>query len=253
MPSTSTSAGPVTNWILAGLSDSDRQAVFSLATPVPLDFGKPIYREHEPLDAVYFPERGVISMVNTMTDGTTIEVGTVGREGVAGLGVFLGVDRVVGHTFAQVPGESWRIGSADFRTLVRELGALSTRMGRYTQALFTQVAQSAACNRAHPVEQRCARWLLMTHDRVDGDEFPLTQEFLAQMLGVRRAGVSEAASGLQQQGCITYTRGVIAILDRPRLERASCECYGVVRREFERLLTPGDALDASSTSLMNQQ
>jgi CRP-like cAMP-binding protein len=235
--STSTAA-QLSNRILAGLPAPDREAVFSVATRVPLEFGANIYREGEPIREVYFPDRGVISMVNTMADGTTIEVGTIGREGAAGLGLFLGVSSVTGHTFVQVAGDGWKIDEAPFRDLLQKRGALSARLGRYTQGLFTQVAQSAACNRAHPVEQRCARWLLMTHDRVDGDEFPLTQEFLAQMLGVRRAGVSEAASALQRTGCISYTRGSIRILDRARLETASCECHLVVQREFDRLLAP---------------
>ena len=237
MSSTSTAAR-LSNRILAGLPASDREAVLAAATPVTLEFGKPIYGDGEPIDAAYFPDRGVISMVNTMADGTTIEVGTIGREGVAGLGLFLGVSSVAGHTFVQVPGDGWKIEADTFRELLKTGGPLAARLGRYTQALFTQVAQSAACNRAHPVEQRCARWLLMTHDRVDGDEFALTQEFLAQMLGVRRAGVSEAASVLQRAGYITYTRGMITVLDRTGLETASCECYAVVGREFDRLLSP---------------
>jgi CRP-like cAMP-binding protein len=228
----------LSNRILGGLPAADRSAVLDAARPVNLEFGQHIYRDREPIEAVYFPESGVISMVNTMTDGTTIEVGTIGSEGMAGLGIFLGVTTVVGHTFVQVPGTGWRLEADTLRKLLQGLDSLTSGLGRYTQALFTHVAQGAACNRAHPVERRCARWLLLTHDRVNGDEFALTQEFLAQMLGVRRAGVSEAASVLQRAGYIAYTRGVIQVLDRRGLETASCECYEVIRREIDRLLPP---------------
>jgi len=180
-------------------------------------------------------------MVNTMADGTTIEVGTIGREGVAGLGVFLGVPSVKGHTFVQVSGAAWKIDAGPFRELLQQGGALPARLGRYTQALFTQVAQSAACNRAHPVEQRCARWLLMTHDRVGEGAFTLTQDFLAIMLGVRRASVTVAAGMLQRAGFIRYSRGRLEVLDRDGLEAASCECYQIVVDSYDRSLrAPSD-------------
>ena len=235
MSSTSTAAR-LSNRILAGLPASDREAVLAAATPVTLEFGKPIYGDGEPIDAAYFPDRGVISMVNTMADGTTIEVGTIGREGVAGLGLFLGVSSVAGHTFVQVPGDGWKIEADTFRELLKTGGPLAARLGRYTQALFTQVAQSAACNRAHPVEQRCARWLLMVHDLVGEADLPLTQELLAIMLGVRRPTITMVLGSLRRAGLVAERRGHTRIVDRGRLHAISCECYRVMRTDQLRLL-----------------
>ena len=225
-----------TNRILAGLPDAQRQAVLARAERVDLTLRQQAYRRGEPIRDVYFIESGVGSMVNLMEDGTTVEVGTVGPEGIVGLPVFLGASATEGEAFIQIPGWGWRISAADFRDLLRTADGLSLRMAQYTHALMTQIAQGSACNRTHDVSQRCARWLLMTHDRVEGDEFPLTHEFLAQMLGVRRAGVTEAAGALQDAGFITYSRGVVAIHNRQGLEAASCECYGIITREFDRLL-----------------
>jgi hypothetical protein len=164
------------------------------------------------------------------------ETGTVGREGFNGVPVLLGADRVSGRSLVQVPGRGIRMASGDLRTAADRLPALRALLQRYSQALFAQMAQSVACNRAHPVDERCARWLLMTHDRVDGDTFPLTQEFLAQMLGVQRPTVSTAQSMLQRAGFIRYSRGHVTVADRAGLEQAACPCYSIVRKEFERLI-----------------
>jgi CRP-like cAMP-binding protein len=173
--------------------------------------------------------------VSTLHEGGTVEVGTAGREGMAGLPVFLGVRRSSIRATVQIPGVAARMDAELFAQLATADGPLHRAMLRYTDAFLTQVAQTAACNGAHLVEQRCARWLLMTHDRVEGDEFPLTHEFLAFMLGVRRAGVTLAMRALQDAGLVSYTRGRVTITDRAGIERASCECYRTVRLHFERL------------------
>src|SRR5215217_1946631 len=189
----------------------------------------------EPIEHVYFPINGACSMIATMKDGQEVEVGTIGNEGMLGLPVFLERETVPLRTISQVPGEAVRMRSEALRREVRPGDRLHRLLHRYTEATLVFAAQSSACNRLHSVEQRASRWLLHTHDRVGKDEFPLTQVFLAQMLGVRRASVSEVASALQKQGSISYSRGLIKILDRPGLEAKSCECYDVIRAEFNRL------------------
>lgn len=188
---------------------------------------------------LWFPETCVISLVNRMADGAGVEVGTIGNEGFAGLPAYLEADASESDTFCQVAGSALRLPVADLIAAAADNDAVRKLLGRYTQSYLTQVSQSAACNRVHDIEQRCARWLLMTHDRVDGaHEFNLKQEFLAVMLGVRRAGVTLAAGNLQERGFIRYRRGNIRVVDRSGLEGAACECYGIVRRHFDRLV-PG--------------
>lgn len=191
---------------------------------------------------VFFPLTGVISIVSQMTDGSTVEVGTVGNEGFAGVSVVLEGDSVPNTTLMQIPGEVVVLPAPLLAGLAEERPALRRLLHRYAHAYHIQVAQTAACNRAHDITERCARWLLMTHDRMGGaEEYALTQEVLAAMLGVRRAGVTVAAGILQKAGFIRYSRGRITILDRAGLEAASCECYGVVKAQFDRLL--GVAVD----------
>lgn len=203
---------------------------------VPLPFKEVLYEENTPIPYVYFPLSGVCSMLTVMQDGTMIEIATVGNEGMIGLPVFLGGDTIPGMAIVQVPGEALRMSSSAFREVALNVEPLRNLMERYTQALFVFVSQSAACNRVHDIGQRCARWLLLTEDRVGSDQFSLTQEFLAQMLGVRRAGVSEVASTFQQDGLIRYNRGEITILNRAGLEARTCECYRIVKKEFERVV-----------------
>ncbi|KAB8335041.1 Crp/Fnr family transcriptional regulator [Scytonema tolypothrichoides VB-61278] len=195
-----------------------------------------LYEMNEPIEYVYFPKNGVVSLVTIMEDGATAEIATVGNEGMIGVPVFLGADQIPGQAFSQIPGESMRMKAEEFKTFVTPGSSLYKILQRYTHTLFNQIAQSAACNCLHSIEKRFCRWLLMTHDRVESDEFLLTQEFLAQMLGVRRASVSEVASIFQKAGIISYSRGQMRILDRTGLEAASCECYAKVKQEFERLL-----------------
>jgi CRP-like cAMP-binding protein len=171
-----------------------------------------------------------------MANGQAAEVGTIGNEGIVGLPIVLGDDQAPTAVYVQVPGAGLRMKASLFKRELARSPTMQVVMLRYVHALFNQVAQSAACNHFHSLEQRCCRWLLMTRDRMDSDKFLLTQEFLAMMLGVQRPGVSIAAGGLQRAGLITYSRGNVAILDGVGLKKRSCECYGVSKREFDRLL-----------------
>jgi CRP-like cAMP-binding protein len=171
-----------------------------------------------------------------MANGQAAEVGTIGNEGMVGLPLVLGDDRAPTSVYVQVPGAGLRMKAAIFKQELAQSASMRTVMLRYVHAVFNQVAQSAACNRFHPIQQRACRWLLMTHDRMESNEFLLTQEFLAMMLGVQRTGVSAAAGVLQRGRLIRYKRGNVTIIDRPGLERRACECYGISKLEFDRLL-----------------
>jgi CRP-like cAMP-binding protein len=238
MPRSTAPKPPVGNWLLDALPRADIERVRPHLEAVSVSIRQVIYEPNGIIKHVYFPKSCIISLVTYLKDGASVEMATVGLEGMVGLPVFLGTDTMPSRAFGQVAGDSLRITTAAFTAEVKRNGPLVRVLNRYTQALFNQVAQTTACNRVHLVEQRCARWLLQTHDRVGSDQFLLTQEFLAQMLGVRRPGVSAAAALLQKAGLIRYARGRITILDRPGLESAACECYGVIRREFDRLIRP---------------
>jgi CRP-like cAMP-binding protein len=198
-----------------------------------------LYEPNETIRAVYFLESGVASMVSMMREGATVEVSTIGNDGLVGVPLLLGASSMPTRCFLQVPGDGKRMEAETFIDSIAEYDGFRRLLLRYVQVLFNQVAQTAACNRAHSVEQRCARWLLMTRDRMTTDVLPLTHEFLGYMLGVRRESVSVAAEALQHSGLITYQRGKITIRDRPALEAATCECYVVVRDSLEDLLSNG--------------
>lgn len=196
-----------------------------------------LYEPDAAITHIYFPETAICSITATVDAlGASAELATVGREGMLGLPVFLDAGRVPNRAVCQIPGASTRMQSDVFREVVDECPAFHTLLHRYTQALFVQVTRSAACDHMHTVEQRCARWLLVTEDRVGSAEFRLTQEMLAQMLAVRRPSVTVAAGILQRAGLISYHRGRITIRDRRGLEATSCGCYGVITREYARLL-----------------
>jgi CRP-like cAMP-binding protein len=224
------------NRLIMALPSGDRKRLLEALQPVSLTVGQSLYEAREPITFVYFPLSGVHSIVSRRTEGDAVEVAAVGNEGMVGIPVFLGGTSTPDEAFCQVPGDLLRMRAARFREEVHRSLALRSVMLRYTQAFIHQIAQHAACDRLHSIVQRCARWLLMTHDRVGVDEFVLTQEALAQMLGVRRATVTIAAGMLQHAGLIRYTRGHITIVDLKKLERASCDCYRVIRREYTRLL-----------------
>jgi CRP-like cAMP-binding protein len=223
------------NQLIKALPNADRVRILPALEHLDLKVRHPVFSADQPIEYIYFPHDCLISIHTRMQDGVAVETATVGREGIVGLPVFLGGHQTPLAAFCQVAGRSSRMPADAFLAAVRASPAFTALLLRYTQALLTQVSQSAACNRVHAVEERCARWLLMTHDRVRRDVFDLTQEFLGEMLGVRRPRVSMAASILQRAGFIRYSRGRVVIVDRAGLESAACECYGVIAREFGRL------------------
>jgi CRP-like cAMP-binding protein len=226
----------IDNRLLAALPPDERDLVMPHLEFVPLVRGRVIQDTERPIEAVYFPVDGVISILSVMTDATAVETATIGKEGMAGMALFHGVDATPEHYFVQVPGAAYRMDPQRFKELLPRCPALVELLHRYAVALFTLVAQASGCNRMHSMGQRCARWILMVHDRVGRDEFELTQLVLSQMLGVRRATVTEAALELQRAGAIDYTRGRVTVVDREALEGAACECYAIIRSAFDRLL-----------------
>ena len=224
------------NWLLTTLDEATLAALMPHLEFIPLELKYRLYEPDKPIEFAYFPVDGVISMLAHLEGGQEIEIATVGNEGMLGLPIFLGADLTPGSAFSQVPGAAFRLRAEVFRDMVEKSAPFTRMLHRYTQALMIQISQGTACNRVHSIEERCARWLLLTHDRVSSDEFTLTQEFLGQMLGVRRASVNVVSSMFQQAGFIQYRRGRVKILDRASLESASCECYNVIRKEYERML-----------------
>jgi CRP-like cAMP-binding protein len=204
--------------------------------PLELEQGHVLYEANMPVEHVYFIDQGMISVVSIMQNGASIEVGAIGTEGMAGKWVILGVESVPYRHVVQVPGQARRMSAESLIAELRQDRVLRRRLYRYHAAFNTQVMQGMACNGLHSVEQRCCRWLLTTQDRCGSDEFNITHDFLAQMLGVRRASVTEVLRPLQQEGMIRASRGKVIILDPKRLAAASCECYGVIRNEYQRLL-----------------
>lgn len=191
-----------------------------------------IYEADKPMDKVYFPIDAVISVVTTLADGTSVEVGSIGSEGTTGIFTALGASTVPNATFCQVDGRCFVMSCATFERYLSSDTTFRQALNVFAVGYINMLAQLVACNRLHALDSRCARWLLMTHDRVGRDTFPLTQEFLAMMLGVRRSGVTLAASAFSDAGFIKYSRGTMTILDRTGLEKETCECYAVERRQF---------------------
>jgi CRP-like cAMP-binding protein len=226
----------VSNRLLDRLEPRDREGLIPHLEWVTLEYRHPLYEAHRRIEFVYFLESGVASLVNTMEDGAAAEVGTVGNEGIVGLPILLGSETAPTTMYMQVPGQGLRIRSRVFRENIDRNEPLRRLTLRYSHAFFNQVAQSAACAHFHSLDQRCCRWLLMTRDRMPSDQFLLTQEFLAMMLGVRRPGVTIAAGRLKRAGLIEYSHGRITILDRKGLEDTSCECYAISKAEFDQCL-----------------
>jgi CRP-like cAMP-binding protein len=218
-------AAPPTNRLLERLPPKDRSRVLADCEPVSLKFGEILAEPGEPMRNVYFPTGSVIALIVPMGDGNMLEVALVGSEAVCGVPIALGVGASPMLALVQGPGPAWQMGAGSFRRGLARIPSLRESVERYTFVLMTQLTQSAGCNRFHVVEQRVARWMLMTGDRAHASTFGITHEFLARMLGVRRVGITKAASALQLRKLITYTRGVLTILDRKGLERASCACY----------------------------
>ena len=202
--------------------------------PVVLKRKHLLYEQNQPIEHVYFLTEGVASILSFFADGSAVETATVGNEGMVGIGVYLGTPVVSEQAFIQIDGSGFRMRADRFRECLDECKHLSPLLGRYTAALLRLLAQTSACNRRHQIVQRCARWLLVTHDRAGRNTFDLTQQFLAEMLGVRRATVSAVANALQKDGCVEYSRGKLTITNRDKLSSHSCECYDVIRTEFAR-------------------
>jgi CRP-like cAMP-binding protein len=230
-------AGRPKNRLLAALPDEDFRRLLPYLKTVPIRSRQVLHKNGEPLRAVYFPNGGVASITTMLLDGTMVEAATVGDEGMVGIEAFLGADALApGEALMQVPDTNAEMMSVeDFRREVGEHGALHDLLGRYTQVVIAQMMQSTACNVMHQVQQRCARWLLMTHDRMHEQDFTLSHEFLAVMLGVQRPTVSVVAGTLQEAGLIRYKHGRVTVRDRQGLEAASCECYAIIRSHFDRL------------------
>ena len=239
-------AKPVGNWLLDSLAFNDYERLGSHLEPVAFSLGAIVYESGGQMDHVFFPTTSHVSLLYTMVDGATAEMGLVGNEGVVGIALFMGGDTTPNRAVVQGAGNAFRLKAEMMQNEFKRGGEFQHLLLRYTQALITQISQTAVCNRLHSVEQRLCRWLLMTHDRTQSDELQMTQEFISNMLGVRREGVTHAARGLQDQELISYVRGHIKILNRQGLERLVCECYGVVKAEHDRLLSRGyDRRDGS--------
>lgn len=233
----SSSRNPVGNNLIAALPQQEYERLLPNLEPVTLSSKQVLYQPNEPIEYAYFPNKAVGSLLNLMLDGQTIEAATVGKEGMLGVPLLLGTNQIPLQVIVQIPGDGLRMKAEVFKAEVYWGCPLHTLLLRYMQTLMNQISQTAACNRLHSVEERCCRWLLMTHDRVECDSFPLTQEFLSYMLGVRRASVSDVAATLQRSGLIEYHRGQITIRDRKGLEASTCECYQSTQQEFKRLLS----------------
>lgn len=229
------------NQLLEALPEEERSRLAPHLEPIALRLGDVIYESATRARHIYFPVDSIISLLYVMENGASGEIAIVGNEGLAGFALFMGGDSTPSRAIVQGAGGACRIASQYVRDEFDRAGAFQNILLRYTQALLTQMGQTAVCNRHHSVVQQFCRWLLMSLDRLPSNELHMTQEMIANMLGVRREGVTEAASALQRTGIIRYTRGHIEVLDRPRLEQAACECYEVVKREFARLLPWGSA------------
>jgi CRP-like cAMP-binding protein len=222
---------PADNQLLAALPIEEYRKLNSKLEKIPLDYGESIYEVGETIQYVYFPNSGIISLLASVEHSSTLEVGIVGNEGIVGIPVFLGVKMSNNRAIVQGAGVAMRMTVADFLAECEKSNSLTQILLRFTHSLLTQVSQSAVCYRFHPIEARLARWLLMTADRMGTDDFPVTQEFLSNMLGVRREAVNKAAVILQQKHLITYKRGNNSIINRTDLEKTACTCYGIIKDE----------------------
>ena len=227
---------PLQNHLLAALPSAEYKRVTSHLELVPMPLGQVLYESGGNLKHVYFPTNSIVSLLYVMEDGSSAEIAVVGNEGILGISLFMGGETTPSRAVVQSAGFGYRLKAQMLKDEFNRNGPFLRLMLRYTQALITQMAQTAVCNRHHTVEQQLCRWLLLSIDRLAGDELNMTQELIANMLGVRREGVTEAAGKLQRAGLIDYSRGRIKVTDRKGLEAKSCECYQVVKAEFDRLL-----------------
>lgn len=230
---------PIENLLLSALPVAEYRRLLPNLWPVTFSLGNVVYESGRHLDYVYFPTTSVVSLLYTTEDGSTAEMGLTGNDGAVGVAVFLGGDTTTNRAVVLITGGAFRMKAKLFQQEFARGAALQHSLLRYTQALITQISQTAVCNRLHSVEKRLCRWMLLCHDRVKSDELLMTQEFISNMLGGRRESVTVAAGHLQDLGLIHYTRGRIRILDRKGLEASACECYRIVKSEYDRLLGPG--------------
>lgn len=243
---------PRTNRILALLEQPDYEALMQVGEVVSLKFGKRLYSQDERTDAVYFPITCMVSLVVTNDGKPRMEMATIGNEGVTGASEVMDAQLAMGLNLIQIPGAAVRIKADAFLEVAGSRPLLRKMIHQHLYALMRQILYGAACNRMHSMEERCARWLLLTHDQAGGDTFPLTQEFLSHMLGVRRATISVATGMLKKAGFIRYVRGKITVTDRPGLESASCECYQAIIRVYSDLFpsTLGEALHENLSTIL---
>jgi CRP-like cAMP-binding protein len=229
------------NFLLAALPDSEWERLAPRLELRPMPLGHVIYESGTRLRHVYFPTTAIISLLYVMEDGSSAEIAIVGNEGIVGISLFMGGETTPSRAIVQSAGAAYRVQGRYLKEEFSRAGPFQRLLLRYTQALITQMSQTAVCNRHHSVEQQLCRWLLMSLDRLPSNELTMTQELIANMLGVRREGVTESAGKLQKLGLINYSRGRIVVLDRVALEKHACECYAVVKKEFDRLLPPTPA------------
>lgn len=227
---------PAQNHLLAALTGQEQQRLFPQLELMPMPLGDVLYESGSQLGHVYFPTTCIVSLLYVMEDGASAEIAVVGNEGLVGVALFMGGETTPSRAVVQSAGCAYRLAGASMKQEFNRAGQMQHLMLRYTQALLTQMAQTAVCNRHHSVDQQLCRWLLLSLDRLPSNELSMTQELIANMLGVRREGVTEAAGNLQNAGLIRYSRGRITVLDRAKLEQRVCECYAVVKKEFDRLL-----------------
>ncbi|MGD0503336.1 MAG: Crp/Fnr family transcriptional regulator [Steroidobacteraceae bacterium] len=226
------------NQLLAALPAYLQQSWLAQLEPVQMPLGEVLYESGVTLAHVYFPTTAIVSLLYVMEDGASAEIAVVGNEGIVGISLFMGGESTPSRAVVQSAGKGFRLKAQVLKEEFNRAGPVLHLLLRYTQALITQMAQTAVCNRHHSLDQQLCRWLLLSLDRLQGDELVMTQELIANMLGVRREGVTEAALKLQSAGLIRYTRGRITVLDRAGLEQRTCECYAVVKKEYDRLLPP---------------
>jgi CRP-like cAMP-binding protein len=232
------SYSPEQNHLLAALPEAERERVFPHLQLVPMPLGRVLYESGDPLLHVYFPVDAIVSLLYVMENGSSAEISVVGNEGLIGIALFMGGETTPSRAIVQSAGYAYRLVAGRLKEEFNRHGDMQLLLLRYTQALITQMSQTAVCNRHHSVDQQLCRWLLLSLDRLASNQLIMTQELIANMLGVRREGVTDAAGKLQKLGVIQYARGQITVLDRPQLEKLSCECYAVVKKESDRLLLP---------------
>ena len=224
------------NHLLAALPADELANIESKLKPVSLELGKSLYESGDKMDYAYFPTTAIISMLYIMENGATAEIGIIGNDGLLGVTLFMGGDSTTSRAIIQSAGDAFKMKAKDLKEEFAKSGVFQTLLLRYTQALMTQISQTAVCNRLHPIEQQLCRWLLLSHDRLQSDKLIMTHDLISNMLGVRREGITLAAQKLAKRKLITNKRGMITVIDREGLETAVCECYAVVNKEYNRLL-----------------